>query len=98
MTKRQKLYREYLRSDAWKAKSDQAKADAGFRCQAAWNGRRCERRATQTHHLDYRNIFDELPFDLMAVCDDCHRRFHRLPQRLAANDNQLALPLGYPQR
>jgi hypothetical protein len=91
MTHRQKLYREYRRTDAWKLKSDQAKAAAGFRCQMVWNGQRCPNRCTQTHHVTYARLFHELPEDLMALCDGCHRRVHHIMQ-MVANDNQLSLP------
>jgi hypothetical protein len=91
------LYREYLRTDAWKLKADQAKAAAGFRCQIVTNGMRCMKRATQAHHLTYRRLFHERPGDLMAVCTECHRRLHHIVG-LVANDNQLTLPLAEPRR
>jgi hypothetical protein len=91
MTHREKLYREYLGTDAWKLKADQAKADAGFKCQLIWNGRRCSNRATQCHHITYARLFHERPSDLMAVCSDCHRRIHHVLQ-IVANENQLPLP------
>ena len=91
MINRQKLYREYLTTDAWKLKSDQAKAAAGFRCQMVWNGQRCPNRCTQTHHATYVRLFHELPDDLMALCVGCHRRVHHIMQ-MVANDNQLSLP------
>jgi hypothetical protein len=32
---------------------------------------------------------------LVAACRDCHRRLHHIAS-IAANDNQLTLPLGPP--
>jgi len=92
MSYSQKIYRQYLKTDAWKLKSDRARAAADFRCQAVWNGEKCLNHATQAHHLHYHNIFDEQPADLMAICRSCHQRTHHIVQR-AANDNQLQLEL-----
>jgi len=83
---REESYDGYLRSDIWKAKSKQAKARAGHRCEAVWNGMRCTNPADDTHHLHYRNAFFEPLEDLMAVCRDCHHRLHQL-QKIVANDN-----------
>jgi 5-methylcytosine-specific restriction endonuclease McrA len=91
MTHRQKLYREYLRTDAWKRKADQARANAGFQCQFVWNGARCTERATEAHHTNYTRLFHELPADLMACCRKCHKRVHHILE-MVANDNQLTLP------
>jgi len=89
---RKQLYREYLKSEAWKLKSDRARAAADFRCQITWNGQRCLSYATETHHDTYRRLFYERPSDLRAVCRSCHMRLHNILQK-AANDNQLQLPL-----
>jgi hypothetical protein len=35
-----------------------------------------ERTATQVHHLSYKRVFDEMLFDLVAVCDACHDKLH----------------------
>jgi hypothetical protein len=95
MPNAQKRYHQYLRSDAWKLKADYAKAAADFRCQITWNGMRCRNRAAEVHHNNYRRVYQERPEDLTAVCRDCHRRLHHIA-RTAANENQLALPLGPP--
>lgn len=31
-------------------------------------------RATQVHHKTYRNLGDEFLFELVALCDACHKR------------------------
>ena len=92
MSYSQKIYRRYLNTEAWKLKSDKARAAADFRCQAVWNGEKCLNHATQTHHINYLNVFDEQPEDLMAICRSCHQRKHHIMQQVA-NDNQMLLPL-----
>jgi hypothetical protein len=64
-------YREYLTSDAWRGKRARVLEHANFTCEG-WR----ERPATQVHHLHYRRVFDELLFDLVAVCDACHEKCH----------------------
>ena len=90
MSFHRKAYHQYLKTDAWRLKSDRARARADFRCEATWNGERCLNHATQTHHIHYLNVFDEQPADLMAICRSCHQRKHHIMQQ-AANDNQLSL-------
>ncbi len=33
-------------------------------------------RAEDVHHLTYARLYDEMLFDLIAVCRDCHERLH----------------------
>jgi hypothetical protein len=67
-------YAEYIKSSEWKRKADQAKEDAGFRCQL------CNASGTETtlhaHHRTYENLGDELPEDITVLCADCHAKFH----------------------
>ena len=65
-------YNAYLLTDAWRAKRAQAlKRDNGL-CQGC-----LKRPATQVHHLTYDHVGDELLFELVSICDDCHERAHR---------------------
>jgi hypothetical protein len=69
--KRAEAYGAYLQTDAWLAKRSQALArDKGI-CQGCLT-----RPATQVHHQTYEHIGDELLFELISVCDDCHARLH----------------------
>lgn len=34
----------------------------------------------QVHHLTYERLGREEDRDLLAVCDECHRTFHKLPR------------------
>jgi 5-methylcytosine-specific restriction endonuclease McrA len=69
-------YREYLQGDVWRAKRARVLERAGGLCEGCR-----EQPATQVHHLHYRRVFDELLFDLVAVCDECHAKLHRAPER-----------------
>jgi 5-methylcytosine-specific restriction endonuclease McrA len=64
-------YAEYLRSDEWLARRQLVMERDAFKCQGC-----LKRHATQVHHKNYDSIYDELLFDLVSVCDDCHRKIH----------------------
>jgi 5-methylcytosine-specific restriction endonuclease McrA len=60
-------YDEYLSTDEWHQRRRLVlERDGGIcqNCRAA--------RATQAHHLSYRNVGNEFLWELVAVCDDCH--------------------------
>lgn len=64
-------YQTYLRSPKWDKVRRQALYDARYRCE------RCGISAPlQVHHLTYRNIFNEKPQDLQALCFSCHKWVH----------------------
>jgi 5-methylcytosine-specific restriction endonuclease McrA len=63
-------YAEYLNSPRWQAKRSEVMRRDKFTCQG------CRGRATLVHHLTYANVGDELLFQLIALCDDCHDRVH----------------------
>lgn len=64
-------HNEYLRSREWRDK----RALVLDRCNGVCEG--CRRaKATQVHHLTYEHWKDELLWELVAVCDDCHERAH----------------------
>lgn len=65
------LYREYLKSEKWHKKRKLVmERDKGI-CQSCLSTQ-----ATQVHHKSYKNVFDEPLFDLVAICDPCHERYH----------------------
>jgi hypothetical protein len=64
-------YKAHLQSPKWKALS----AKVILRAQGICEGCR-KHPATQTHHLTYRRMGDEMLFDLVAVCDSCHAKIH----------------------
>lgn len=69
---RRARYDAYLQTPAWKTKRDTVMERDNYLCQGCRHAK-----ATEVHHLTYEHIFDELLFELEAVCDDCHRRCHK---------------------
>lgn len=66
-----RVYGLYLQSPEWKAKRNLVLARDGHRCKA------CEQQqATQVHHLTYENVCQEILFELISVCEDCHSIIH----------------------
>lgn len=70
-------YQTYLASPEWAEKRTQALVRTGGKCSI------CPRKATEVHHLSYRNIGNEAPDDLMAVCRECHCAIHGSPNENA---------------
>ncbi len=64
-------YNAYLLSPAWKAKRQKVLERAGGMCEGCLT-----RYATQVHHKSYDHAGEELLFELVAVCDRCHRVLH----------------------
>jgi hypothetical protein len=65
----------YLKSDHWRDLRA-AKLAANPVCE------RCKkRRSAEPHHLRYKNIFDVVLTDLLAVCRECHAEIHRIEGR-----------------
>lgn len=65
-------YNKYLKSEQWQLKRKAVLKRDGNLCQACLH-----RNATQVHHLTYDRVFDEPLFDLVAICEPCHRKIHR---------------------
>jgi len=64
-------YDEYLRSEKWHKKRAMVLERANGLCEG------CRLAApSQVHHLTYRNVGDELLFQLVALCDGCHEKCH----------------------
>lgn len=72
-SQQRKEYDAYLSSPQWRSKREKVLGRAGGVCEGC-----LERRATQVHHLDYKNFMSEFMFQLVAVCEDCHARIHEL--------------------
>jgi 5-methylcytosine-specific restriction endonuclease McrA len=64
-------YTEYLNSPEWAARRARILERDGFTCQACLAAK-----ATQAHHLTYEHVFNELLWELVAVCLGCHERLH----------------------
>ena len=65
-------YREYIKSDIWKAQSLERRNEAG-RCSLCGN----RSRRLVAHHNTYRNLGDEKYQDITILCSFCHSNFHR---------------------
>jgi len=65
--KRNLEYHEYLQSSAWRLKRDAVMKRDNRLCQGC-----LKNQATQVHHLTYDRIFNEMLFDLVAICHECH--------------------------
>lgn len=64
-------YNAYLKTPQWQEKRKLVFERAGGMCEG------CRRKkATQVHHLTYDHVGNELLFELVAICDACHRRIH----------------------
>ncbi len=66
-----KTYNRYLLTPAWRVKRAAVLERAANLCEGCR-----ENKATQIHHLTYDHMGNELLFELVAICGDCHRRLH----------------------
>jgi hypothetical protein len=70
---RKKDYSEYLKTGHWL----EIRERIIKRCNGICEG--CgENKATQVHHLTYKNKGNEFLFELIGLCSDCHNRIHKL--------------------
>ncbi len=65
-------YARYLRSAKWRSKWASVMKRDGYKC------RFCGKKAVNVHHLTYTRIFNEQPYDLVAICKNCHDLLHKL--------------------
>lgn len=65
-------YSQYLNSAVWQQKRKLVLKRANGICEACGI-----ERAIQVHHLTYDNVGAEPLWDLVAVCDNCHKEFHK---------------------
>lgn len=70
-------YHAYLKTDGWRAISNEIKSRAKYRCQI------CNSRGPlNTHHRTYENLYRERDHmeDLVCLCEVCHERHHFPPE------------------
>lgn len=65
-----KWYNEYLDSEEWQVKRSLVLKRDNYRCYT------CGNRATDVHHISYKNLGDEPLEDLVSLCRHCHERVH----------------------
>jgi 5-methylcytosine-specific restriction endonuclease McrA len=69
--RRRAEYIAYLQTDAWVQRRELVIERAGGMCEG------CRQAAAeQVHHLTYNHITNEFLWELVAICRDCHERFH----------------------
>lgn len=68
-------YDDFLQTPYWKAIAEKIRKRAGYKCQICG-----EKKALSVHHRSYENHGLEHTFegqrDLIAICQDCHEKFH----------------------
>jgi 5-methylcytosine-specific restriction endonuclease McrA len=64
-------YDAYLKTEVWARKRKLVLERAGCLCEGCR-----EAEASQVHHLTYKNCGNEFLWELVAICRDCHGRFH----------------------
>lgn len=69
---KRKAYKKYLKSAAWAAIKKQIHERDKYTCQ------KCLKSPSEhIHHLTYKNLGNEKPEDLLAVCEACHVEIHK---------------------
>jgi 5-methylcytosine-specific restriction endonuclease McrA len=64
-------YNAYLNTEEWRRRRELVFDRAGGLCEG------CRKQtASQVHHLTYDHVTDEFLWELVAICDECHRRVH----------------------
>lgn len=64
-------YENYLKTPQWRKRRDLVMQRANGMCEGCG-----QRRATQVHHKTYEHLENELLFELVAVCFQCHCILH----------------------
>ena len=67
-----RIYDDYLKSPEWKRRRKKIFDRANGICEGCLS-----RPATQVHHLSYKHVTKEFAFELVALCENCHDRYHR---------------------
>lgn len=65
------VYHAYLSSRTWQRRSRAVLRRAHGRCAA------CGGRAEHAHHVTYKRVGAERDGDVVALCEECHRKKHR---------------------
>lgn len=73
------LYADYLKSEQWAIRRARVMERAGHRCEGCR-----ERNAIDVHHLTYDHVTQEFLFELVALCRQCHERYHDQTDRPSA--------------
>src|SRR5882724_3169206 len=64
-------YQQYLQTDAWRERRERVLKRANYICEG------CRiNQAVQVHHMTYDDVGGEFLWQLVAICRDCHERYH----------------------
>jgi len=74
-SERKQEYEEYLRSDYWRIRRERVLVRDNYLCQGC-----LKNRAEHVHHLSYNHIFNELYFELISLCRECHDKCHHVKE------------------
>jgi len=77
----QKEYINYLSSPKWKQIREKVLTRANRICEGC-----LDKPASVIHHLNYKSIYSEMLFDLVALCRDCHEKCH--PDKVELTDEE----------
>ena len=81
---RREMYKNYLSSDAWKAKRRDVQKRANGICEE------CNfNEGTDVHHLTYQRLFRESLDDLLLLCRACHTKHHELSGTKYGHTNEI---------
>ncbi len=69
---RQQKYADYLKTPEWRTARRLVLKRANGLCEGCLTSP-----ATQVHHLSYAHVYREFLFELVAICDHCHDRWHQ---------------------
>ncbi len=82
-------YKEYIKSQEWREKAEEAKARAGNRCQVC-NRSRAEVQL-DAHHRTYERLGNERPEDISVLCRECHQLYEDTKKALAVGSTELSV-------
>lgn len=68
-----KAYHEYLRSPEWQVKREAVLRRDDYKCQICNDTERLH-----VHHLTYKRKFNEPLYDLVTLCETCHKIAHMI--------------------
>ena len=70
--KRADEYQSYLETIDWKGLRQKVFKRSGGMCEGC-----LENKATQVHHLTYEHVGNEFMWEVVAICNECHERYHK---------------------
>jgi hypothetical protein len=80
LSKKERWFKEkyipYLKSKEWKVKRLLVLERDNYLCQACLKSK-----ATEVHHLTYKHVFNEPCFELVSICNPCHKLITELDQK-----------------